>query len=53
MDFPAELSWAHPVTAEWFVTKFATPTEPQTFGWPEEKLAEIVTRDSMIGVSRL
>jgi ATP-dependent Lhr-like helicase len=34
MDFPAELSWAHPVTAEWFVTKFATPTEPQTFGWP-------------------
>jgi nitrile hydratase len=26
---------------------------PQTFGWPEEKLAEIVTRDSMIGVSRL
>ncbi len=26
---------------------------PETFGWPEEKLAEIVTRDSMIGVSRL
>jgi nitrile hydratase len=26
---------------------------PQTLGWPEEKLAEIVTRDSMIGVSRL
>ena len=34
MDFPAGLSWAHPVTAEWFVTKFATPTEPQAFGWP-------------------
>jgi ATP-dependent Lhr-like helicase len=34
MDFPAELSWAHPVTAEWFVTKFGTPTEPQVFGWP-------------------
>jgi ATP-dependent helicase Lhr and Lhr-like helicase len=34
MDFPAELSWAHPVTAEWFVTKFGTPTEPQVCGWP-------------------
>ncbi len=34
MDFPAELSWAHPVTAEWFVTKFGTPTEPQVGGWP-------------------
>lgn len=26
---------------------------PETMGWPEEKLAEIVTRDSMIGVARL
>jgi nitrile hydratase len=26
---------------------------PATLGWPEEKLAEIVTRDSLIGVSRL
>jgi nitrile hydratase len=26
---------------------------PQTIGWPEDKLAEIVTRDSMIGVARL
>jgi nitrile hydratase subunit alpha len=26
---------------------------PETIGWPEEKLAEIVTRDGMIGVSRL
>jgi ATP-dependent Lhr-like helicase len=34
MDFPPELSWAHPVTAEWFVTKFGTPTEPQAGGWP-------------------
>src|SRR5438477_10937132 len=34
MAFPAELSWAHPVTAEWFVTKFGTPTEPQVCGWP-------------------
>ncbi len=34
MDFPSELSWAHPVTAEWFITKFGTPTEPQVCGWP-------------------
>ena len=40
MAFPAELSclpelsWAHPVTAEWFLRKFETPTEPQVFGWP-------------------
>jgi nitrile hydratase len=26
---------------------------PHTSGWPEEKLAEIVTRDAMIGVARL
>ena len=26
---------------------------PETIGWPEEKLAGIVTRDAMIGVSRL
>jgi nitrile hydratase subunit alpha len=26
---------------------------PATIGWPEEKLAKIVTQDSMIGASRL
>jgi nitrile hydratase subunit alpha len=26
---------------------------PETIGWPEEKLIDIVTRDSMIGVARL
>ena len=26
---------------------------PHTIGWPEDKLAEIVTRDAMIGVARL
>jgi nitrile hydratase len=26
---------------------------PETMGWPEERLAQIVTRDSMIGVARL
>jgi ATP-dependent Lhr-like helicase len=34
MQIPPELAWAHPVTAEWFVRKFGTPTEPQTHGWP-------------------
>jgi nitrile hydratase len=30
------------------------PTQPlETLGWPEDKLAEIVTRDSLIGVARL
>ena len=28
------LSWAHPVVAEWFTTKFGTATEPQIEGWP-------------------
>jgi ATP-dependent Lhr-like helicase len=31
---PESLAWAHPVTAEWFLTKFGSPTEPQTHGWP-------------------
>lgn len=34
MCFPNELSWAHPIIQEWFVTKFGTPTEPQVLGWP-------------------
>jgi ATP-dependent Lhr-like helicase len=28
------LSWAHPLVAEWFISKFGTPTEPQEQGWP-------------------
>jgi len=34
MGFPDALSWAHPITREWFVTRFGTPTEPQVEGWP-------------------
>ena len=34
MSFPPELAWAHPIVAEWFVTRFGTPTEPQVHGWP-------------------
>jgi ATP-dependent helicase Lhr and Lhr-like helicase len=34
MEILPELAWAHPVTAEWFLTKFGTPTEPQIHGWP-------------------
>jgi ATP-dependent Lhr-like helicase len=28
------LDWAHPVVREWFLERFATPTEPQEAGWP-------------------
>jgi ATP-dependent Lhr-like helicase len=31
---PASLVWAHPLVAEWFVSRFGTPTEPQEQGWP-------------------
>jgi ATP-dependent helicase Lhr and Lhr-like helicase len=31
---PTSLAWAHPVTAEWFLSKFGSPTEPQEEGWP-------------------
>ncbi len=34
LEIPSSLRWAHPVTAEWFVRKFGTPTEPQEAGWP-------------------
>ncbi|MCU1320982.1 MAG: associated domain protein [Acidobacteriaceae bacterium] len=34
LAIPASLAWAHPVTAEWFLTKFGSPTEPQEHGWP-------------------
>jgi ATP-dependent Lhr-like helicase len=26
--------WAHPVVAEWFRSRFGSPTEPQEQGWP-------------------
>jgi ATP-dependent Lhr-like helicase len=32
--FAEALSWAHPVIAEWFLTKFGSATEPQIAGWP-------------------
>ncbi len=34
LEIPPALAWAHPVTAEWFLNKFGSPTEPQTAGWP-------------------
>jgi ATP-dependent helicase Lhr and Lhr-like helicase len=34
LSLPASLAWAHPLVAEWFVLRFATPTEPQEQGWP-------------------
>ena len=34
LEIPPSLGWAHPVTAEWFLNKFGSPTEPQEQGWP-------------------
>ena len=34
LEIPTSLAWAHPVTAEWFLRKFGSPTEPQEEGWP-------------------
>src|SRR3954452_877471 len=31
---PSSLLWAHPLAAEWFVSRFGTATEPQEQGWP-------------------
>src|SRR5262250_2266036 len=28
------LGWAHQLVAEWFASRFGTPTEPQAQGWP-------------------
>src|SRR5438309_5563796 len=33
-SLPASFAWAHPLVQEWFVRRFATPTEPQEQGWP-------------------
>ncbi len=35
LEIPASLAWAHPVTAEWFLRRFGSPTEPQETGWPK------------------
>jgi nitrile hydratase subunit alpha len=53
LDLPPEVSirvWDTTADTRYMVL----PMQPRdTIGWPEEKLASIVTRDSMIGVSRL
>ena len=53
LDLPAEVEirvWDTTADTRYMVL----PTQPpETIGWPEDKLAEIVTRDSMIGVARL
>jgi ATP-dependent Lhr-like helicase len=28
------LGWAHPLVRDWFIGRFATPTDPQLQGWP-------------------
>ena len=53
LDLPAEMEirvWDTTADTRYIVL----PVQPaQTVGWSEEKLATIVTKDSMIGVSRL
>jgi nitrile hydratase len=53
LDVPADVEvrvWDTTADTRYMVL----PQQPaHTVGWPEEKLAQIVTRDSMIGVSRL
>jgi ATP-dependent Lhr-like helicase len=34
LEVPTSLAWAHQVTAEWFLRRFGSPTEPQEQGWP-------------------
>src|SRR5215469_8428327 len=34
LAIPSSLAWAHPVTAEWFLRRFGSATEPQEQGWP-------------------
>ena len=53
LDLPADVEirvWDTTTDTRYMVL----PEQPsRTFGWPEEKLAGIVTRDAMIGVARL
>src|SRR5512138_2417269 len=34
LSVPSSLNWAHPLVAEWFHSRFGSPTEPQEQGWP-------------------
>src|SRR5271167_1193251 len=34
MEIPVSLAWAHPLVAEWFLSRFGSATEPQEQGWP-------------------
>ncbi len=53
LDLPAEMEirvWDTTADTRYMVL----PLRPaETVGWSEEKLAKLVTKDSMIGVSRL
>src|SRR3569833_1259969 len=34
LEAAADLGWAHPIVAEWFLSRFGSATEPQIEGWP-------------------
>ena len=53
LDLPADVEirvWDTTADTRYIVLPMQPP---ETIGWPEERLVSIVTRDSMIGVSRL
>ena len=53
LDLPAEMEirvWDTTADTRYVVLPVQPP---ETLGWPEDKLAAIVTKDSMIGVARL
>lgn len=35
VEEPGSLDWAHPLVREWFLSRFGSPTEAQTIGWPQ------------------
>ena len=53
LDLPPEIEirvWDTTADTRYMVL----PVQPaETIGWPEEELAKLVTKDSMIGVTRL
>ena len=53
LDLPADIEirvWDTTTDTRYMVLPMQPP---ETVGWSEERLAAIITRDSMIGVSRL
>ena len=46
------LEWAHPITQEWFIQRFGTPTEPQMEGWPSIQAGQATLISAPTGSAR-